>query len=244
MGRAVICQMDQFPCPCRGETPNCFRCFGTGLIPNPVPLVGRPHRDFAQAALEAESKRGKPRKKVKLSRKIISGNKEAPPHAKVDKKPQIEFTAPSYKKCPDCGLVLRSKSLGKHRRNVHGVDENGVVIDVKPASVRELQRCSVCGVMVKNQEKHFKKAHNKKRVSPSVPLQDKSSVIRSKKVQSQRKISVAQQSKQVTQAGPGNTASFRDEKLDATHGWGPAFRDHGQFGSHPSYDSMDDESTS
>lgn len=37
--------------------------------------------------------------------------------------------------------------------------------------------------------------------------------------------------------------SMPRNELDATYGWGGSWRDHGQFGSHPSYDRMDDDST-
>lgn len=36
--------------------------------------------------------------------------------------------------------------------------------------------------------------------------------------------------------------SAKDGNADPTENWGGAFRDHGRFGSHPSYDGMDDES--
>ena len=36
----------------------------------------------------------------------------------------------------------------------------------------------------------------------------------------------------------------RPANLDAQRLWGSAFRDHGQFGSHPSHDDMGDESFS
>ena len=32
----------------------------------------------------------------------------------------------------------------------------------------------------------------------------------------------------------------QQDKLDATNGWSGSFRDHGQFGSHPSFDASDD----
>ena len=48
--------MDSYPCACGGENPNCFRCDGTGMIAKFLPAIGRPHRNFAQAASEFAAK--------------------------------------------------------------------------------------------------------------------------------------------------------------------------------------------
>ncbi len=237
--------MDQFPCPCGGETPNCFRCFGTGLIPSPVPIVGRPPRDLAQAAREIEAKNGKVRRKIKVRPK--SGNRvvkvvsEVPVRAAA--KPAALPAAPSYKKCPHCGLVLRSKQMGKHLLNVHGIDATGALICVKVAIAKEPTQCSLCGVMVKNQKKHLKKAHPKGSTQRTAPGRENIGRGGGKKSRQSTSMKGPISSKQSLDSASGTNGSDRDAAMDAKYRWGGSFRDHGQFGSYPSHDNMDDESS-
>lgn len=197
--------MDTFSCTCRGENNNCFRCFGTGLVDRPLPEVGRPHRNLAEAAARNES--------TKQART---------PCAQRKKKAQLNTYVkqlPVYIKCPDCGEVVRH--LNKHQRLRHHTTVNAEV-----RRVVNLTRCQKCGVMVKNLSKHQKKVHGKGSEELRIAARKKS-----------RPIQGTSQVENPTSLAVGET-----RERDAKHGWGGAFRDHGQFGSYPSHDDMDDES--
>ncbi len=249
--------MDTFPCPCRGENSSCFRCFGTGLLEKPLPEVGRPPRNLAEAAASSNSTK----------------NYQAPrPHRK---KKALTDTyigqLPVYRKCPDCGVVVRH--LNKHKRLRHDTTVN---TELRPTA--NLTKCQECGVMVKNLLKHKKKAHgiagersqatarNKPKLgqiipqvaqhSPSGGNRSGSSLIQANKssvvnqfTSRTRKNSAVEKHKDQDIEGHTSpkkylmlTDSDADIKRDAKYGWGGAFRDHGQFGSYPSHDDMDDES--
>lgn len=203
--------MDTFSCTCRGENSNCFRCFGTGLVEKPLPGVGRPHRNLAEAAAAAAA-----------AGKNESTKQDRAPRARRKKKAQLNtYVAqlPIYIKCPDCGEVVRH--LNKHKRLRHDATVN--------AEVRRtvtLTKCQKCGVLVKNLSKHQKKAHGNGSEDSRVAAKKKSKPIQG-----------------TTQVENLTSFAVRETReRDAKHGWGGAFRDHGKFGSYPSYDDMDDES--
>lgn len=126
---------------------------------------------------------------------------------------------PVYIKCPDCGEVVRH--LNKHKRIRHDTTVNA---KMRPSP--QLTKCQKCGVMVKRLSKHQDKAHGNGSEESRVAARKKS-----------RPIQGTFQVENLSSSAVGET-----RERDAKHGWGGAFRDHGQFGSYPSHDDMDDES--
>ena len=177
----------------------------------------------------------------RIGRKAIPGRRQAHRNlaeavarneiAKQDRAPRVHrkkksqlytnvIQLPVYTKCPDCGEVVRH--LNKHKRLRHDITVNAKML---PAP--HLTKCQKCGVMVKHLSKHQDKVHGNGSEESRVAARKKSR-------QSQGTFQVENLS---------SSAVTETRERDAKHGWGGAFRDHGQFGSYPSHDDMDDESS-
>jgi len=185
--------------------------------------------------------------------------------------PQDPYPRPRFI-CSHCGVKLISAArLEKHTLKVHPIDDasskkilpiskppkrTGFIQSKPPAQHENIAAsnkvgcpCHLCSAVMKNKQRllaHINRVHG------SIPASKKS-----KKLQrsTSKKLSGTNSSKR-TNALEKNTFSRstgnseirsvyeRPEKMDATRGWGGSFRDHGQFGSYPVHDSMDDESFS
>lgn len=130
--------------------------------------------------------------------------------------------------CPQCGAL--TTRLARHLRKVHG--ESGPAQD-RPAllassGTSRLVRCPICTCTVREDhlERHSRKVHhlrgNEARRQIASPVEP----------------SPTNQTLRTAQASEPAT----ERVLDATRDYYAAYRDHGQFGSHPSHDGYDDES--
>lgn len=236
--------MDLFPCPCSGENQRCFRCEGTGLLPQAALSVGRPHRNLAQAAINQEAKARESRKKRKRrDQKQVGGQSARAGKISLNGTAKsIQISAPSYKKCPHCGKVMRSKQLKQHILKVHGIGLSVAIPDINLSASKQLCICPLCGVEVIKLEKHFKKVHsstseNQATTAPSVHSREKSQQARV--IIDRHTDSLVNRSDSIYSGISGRKGA----QMDAKFGWGGSFRDHGAFGSYPSHDAMDDESS-
>lgn len=284
--------MDTLPCSCGGENSNCFKCFGTGLVPSAAGSLGRPKSaaipspSFSKSGVRKRAKPAQSQKGPSLAGSLSSG------------KPFKPVAAKTY--CPICLQVIPTGTLRAHRRWAHPTAQE---LEARPASFEPQQptvkppqvTCPFCNCSVRRLDKHIRKAHGdaipdadrrslvislnskacakcqftsediptmfshlvkshgiatvgstvKKRV-PNERAQ-KPPGIKADNLEAQRRTSRVPKGETHPRQGPHDHDRFAQEtqtqKLDAKYAWGGTYRDNGSFGSYPSHDSMDDESS-
>lgn len=237
--------MDNKPCTCGGDNPNCFKCFGTGMVPDRPRVKQASTGSAFGSALHCGNCGIRRRKGVShLCMPMFSLGIER--HEKPVRGPAPErlpmgsvvgqFGRPAPR-CPICGSTVL-KNMNRHLSKVHAM-----LVDL-PSNPRPAKRfghdgrpvavvegrgypCSMCHVRAETPlvlAAHKLKAHRvrpgRQQLPTSAPAQHGGTGI----------------------SGPLVNSPSR-ESLDATHRWGGSFRDRGQFGSHVGYDDMDDESS-
>lgn len=133
--------------------------------------------------------------------------------------------------CSICGVAVTR--IKKHMSRAHSEEKNkqSLLVAVKQAPNSQLCKCPYCVSFVRQDrlDVHIKKIHKigtqGTQVSPKAPIRRKS-----------------QQAKHQQQATSGTDSSCENRSMDATRDYYARYRDNGQFGSHPSHDSFDDES--
>jgi hypothetical protein len=133
--------------------------------------------------------------------------------------------------CPLCGVGVLVTRLTKHISKVHSetATAQSLAVAAKPTSKPELCKCPCCSSLVRQDrlDAHIRKIHKAaSKASPQAPIQRK-----------------LQQTKHQKQLTPSVSNGCQDRSMDATRDYYALYRDNGQFGSHPSHDSFDDEST-
>jgi hypothetical protein len=221
------------PCSCGGENEKCFRCFGTGMF-----TPGR-NSDRDKVRQRSGHSAGKRAKTAAMSAPTIQ--------------------AKQWEKCPHCGVVV--SKLARHLKKAHHAtfdlkppftqllieDEaknkpvkqairrsspesrQGVVLVQDATSIRF--RCPKCRCTAPNEiqlQSHIVGSHGKEVLNLYLSAKGGAVTLSSPK------------------PAPNAPAppNLSEPNLDATKGWSGSFRDYGQFGSHPAFDSMDDESSS
>lgn len=146
--------------------------------------------------------------------------------------PRSERKNPSLHVCPVCAVQV--KNLEKHAMKT-GHGPMGSLFDKAVARSKDLTnqrppdafKCPHCPANFPNATQlasHVVGSHGK-RAFQNLGYQERSSSIRP------------------PDACPPGPMFERSTNMDAKHGWGGSFRDNGQFGSYPSHDGMDDESS-
>lgn len=130
------------------------------------------------------------------------------------KSPKPARVSPTLVRCPHCGMTVRR--IDKHLKKVHGAQAS----EVTPQA--GLVKCPHCPSFVREDRlnRHFQRVHQ----GPVFPAP--SHFVGSR----------------ATESSSGHKADAAQPSLDATRDYAHSFRDHGQFGSHPSHDDFDDES--
>lgn len=243
-------------CVCAGSNENCRFCGGTGTLPD---LLGDALADSLQRLVLEPGARGTSKVRGRLvshrvrarrsssqinlircpegcgaflnPRKVarhlskVHGRPSTPPQKQEDPIPVIGVPS---KRLDSPAAVNRPKSASapKVRANVRPVTEN---IETAARQLAKLRRarssfevCPVCKARLKatRLEKHLRKVH-RKRVS-------RSPIVHSAK----------DPTRQAT-----TLVAPRDKNLDATKLYAHPCREQGRFGSHPSHDGFDDESS-
>lgn len=254
------------PCSCGGENPNCFKCWGTGMVESKLspPKTKEAYRG-ARVATEMDRlpKIACPRC-GKSVRGLEAHLRDVHGQASSNNKPTLSGCANSH------GSLVGPKANPRPKQKL------GL-----PAFVyAKLSVCSVCGAVVKNLSRHFNEAGHKPApdtladaTPPSVARLSKgpSTLMACPKCNARfpNKTQLSSHvlgthgrkaffqlnfddSRQWKNGGRGaavgpttNVGTQVDQgpSLDAKKHWGHSFRDHGQFGSYPSHDDMDDESS-
>jgi predicted RNA-binding Zn-ribbon protein involved in translation (DUF1610 family) len=240
------------PCSCGGENENCFRCFGTGLFTpgkdagERIPGTYRAQRSGGMSAPTSTKNLRKCPECGQMVRRmdrhirrvhrtlesdvaVLVALKRKPVKAPV---PVVAKAARPLHRCPDCGAMV--KSLEKHRkkaRHAKRIAAGGAPSrPAKPKRASALA-CPAC-----------------KFVAPSLTqLQSHIFGCHGRRAFAQFQTFLASQPRSAG-SGPRSNAPVvsdddRERRMDASYGAGGSFRDYGQFGSHPGYDGMDDESS-
>jgi len=136
-----------------------------------------------------------------------------------------KFAVPTKKglECPKCALVVMD--LSTHLRSVHGIGNSGAKAQSAAPERTGLCKCPRCGVRVKAEKlkRHIRNVH--KFVKTKVGKRRGGEIVWTEETKQR-----------------GFQTDAEQRRLDATREYAQKFRDHGQFGSHPSHDGFDDES--
>lgn len=249
------------PCSCQGNNANCFKCWGTGLTGPSVPgpqasgryLGAKPirmrlqqpdaasewiHCSICNAQLKNLDKhlRKVHTQKTATPRQIstpISAPAPALTHVPTST-PKVERKAAlpgSY--CPTCGAIV--KNLRKHLlKTGHGKVAGRASSSAQtfPNGALARFKCPKCRVVLPAETQLASHLYGSHRIRYTL----------SKEAALQTSAKYQGNAMRFYPPQVPTTNSNQGPQLDATRGWGHAFRDNGQFGSHPSHDAMDDES--
>lgn len=220
------------PCSCGGSNDNCSRCFGKGevprhrVVPNYVAPLATPSSAHDDYYCDDCSFRGTALA-LMHHRRTVHGDAQSRSNTLTkSQRRKKKKRGASMQRCSGCGLWLLRATANDHvckSRKANTQAEGG------------WQRCGICGANLKHLVRHMNKVHRdvarkqKRRTAKKMNaggLESRSSAIDRWK----QEIEDSQ-----PLCGPN---------LDATKDYAHAYRDQGMFGSHPSHDGFDDESTS
>lgn len=265
--------MENYPCTCGGENPSCFRCDGTGLVAShalplrsdgrvrplpkneeilPPPTVTKPK------AAEIKSQAEKAYLCPKCKEWFFDAS-DFIRHARTfHPKPKVKQNKPAKPKQNDLRQVERTpnEQPKNNLQTLEQMKETQRLLDDARSSLKKLRRsfpqahlCENCLVLFKTVgelKSHQKSTHEITPSRATIAPKKKKKVRGSAAKQSE----TTDQKQRKTEKFPfvqsmGYTKEQRamEHRMDATFGMGGFARDHGQFGSSPSYDGMDDESS-
>lgn len=171
--------------------------------------------------------------------------------------------------CPHCRIkLINFARLEKHIGKVHLVEsmsanlvkpnltpviDDGVVSLHSSAGSQIFKdlayACQFCSAVMKNAQRlksHMIKIHQLEHNSKN-PRKTKTASSKNSPIKNSSKSTAVLKNRTSLNSESNSYLAIVNEppeRMDATKGWGGSFRDNGQFGSHPMYDSMDDESFS
>ena len=206
--------MDSAPCTCRGENSNCYKCFGTGMVPSSRRTNNI--QTSARSANGAQNRRVKPKPQVYCGKCMVPIAK-----GQVHKCMKLEQSAVPKFRRPVCSYCNKSVKVNL-QAHIRGAHPGKVLL---AATIVKPNTCSICRIVAETPlvlRVHKERAHG---IFTEKHLQQQPPLVGSNK------------------GGPDTLDDNERSQRDGSYGWGGSFRDHGQFGSHPSFDPMDDESS-
>ena len=158
------------PCSCGGDNPNCYRCWGTGMVEPATRVDNGSSGTRFKAGQTTSSKPKAPKTRAQRaqsargsqgasatsgfqgSSRLIHVQPTPPPPVKQPFLPIV---------CPECGAKMGGQAgrLEKHIAKVHSPDKAALALCNSQKNARDavppvLHRCRQCGVMVKSLEQH------------------------------------------------------------------------------------------
>lgn len=206
-------------CSCGGNNTNCFKCSGTGFV-EVIQRVEAEQGVYLGALVSC------PQCSAQVSQ--LATHLNAVHSRSVSSKSVKRKKGYRAQYCVGCGRIV--KNLAEHiRKTGHGVRPGQIasVETTAPRGVAPLHKCNSCAATFPNATQlrsHTSGVHKRtsdlpaRMVKPSMSSPPSVSTI-------------------------ADRQSRPEPNLDATKNWGQSFRDHGQFGSNPDFDAMDDESS-
>lgn len=244
--------MDKVECSCKGNNPSCARCWGTGLyepqrsegLPRPtVTVMARAAAQRTKSAPQTISTPSTPAPGPESHRATTSEQRKQSRPAALARFDDGSLTVI----CGHCAKAVLASRLGKHTQRVHpgasvfpGTTET---VSIPSGMVR----CTQClSLMRRNSLARHLRLFCINRVgagsAAELPLEQPS------KTRPECEHEYSANAELSLGAEPVlSPLATEDAALAPTEGsldLGKSFRDHGQFGSHPNFDSMDDESKS
>lgn len=155
--------MDSKPCTCGGENENCFKCFGTGVVPDEgATFPGSEGGSYGMSGHCSRCGWGQD----------VGGSHRCRPMFSIANPtlPERPPLAPPPN-CAICGAEVKEKNMAKHLRQRHGGTSAVGYLAAQPAGSRPqltadsaplgaLPRCRLCGVAVpKRMSRHLRRVH-------------------------------------------------------------------------------------
>lgn len=219
--------MDIIECSCLGSNERCMHCDGTGLRPARSILPRVPRSNAQVQAVEEVGSMGADHLSHEPSPQKFASVRPISSRGSSPKLPPLLF------KCPKCPNSV--ENLEKHYLKCH-LGERLPQVMPTPLALIQSGKCPFCTLPPVDKVRllqHLKKHHGlaflpgKEIAEPtgSTPL-----------------VNPEKSPATPTEMPQDSRGALTESALDATRRWG-AFRDNGQFGSHPAHDDMDDESS-
>lgn len=220
--------MDIIECSCLGTNERCMHCDGTGLRPARSILPRVPRSTAQVQGIEAVGRKDTDHFDNENSSKGFSAAvRPISSRGAFQKLPQMLF------ECPECQNSV--ENLEKHFLKRHPGARLPQVMPT-PLALIQSGKCPFCTLrrvdrvrllqhLVEHHDLAFLRGNEPAESTESTPLTNTSK-------------NPAFEPQMPQESG----GVLPESALDATRAWG-AFRDNGQFGSHPAHDNMDDESS-
>ena len=218
-------------CVCGGSNENCRFCGGSGMLPD---RLGAALDETLHRMEEVQIHAGSGKVRPKLVSHRSKGKRVTPrvPDQPRTKRTPIRQLA-NCVICPQgCGAQLNPRRIERHLRKVHAIrtpspHQMKNLAPTRPTPMkleRKYESCSVCRVRVRTDRmtRHMRKVHNAR--------------------QSGLRATVVSSSNNRAGKSTSLVAPI-DKNLDATKLYAHSYREQGRFGSHPSHDGFDDESS-
>jgi len=239
------------PCSCGGSNENCYRCFGVGVIGGNRPSEPASKYKYVSPHRKRRTRPIVPAQQVEHRIQRVETKSRRTPNGPVQ--------------CLVCRELVRATVLGLHYSARH----SGRKL-ICEKEIRQWVTCPVCNTFVKRLEKHMRR-HEQKAVGRGAPAggtSERERLIRLGRIVPEQQPTQLAAARPATQ-GARNTLKMKPvttgrsgalerwkedltrkenpnspKNLDYTRPYPLAYRENGRYGSHPSHDGFDDESTS
>lgn len=233
--------LDSEPCSCGGDNPNCFRCWGTGMY------RGKSFKGSSRGKSSAGSSQGAYLGSV-ASGASLTQCRECGAYVSglLEHLQQAHGPAASKKEDQSAGgKTTRGKTLWLTPRQARsGTPKKRPGILMSPEV--KCPKCTASFPNITQLGSHVIGSHGL-RAFYALDLQAPRSQVQpgAKKKRAKAKKNRSEPGRvppPVERGSASPDSAAQEQRLDAKLYWGHSFRDHGQFGSYPSHDDMDDES--
>lgn len=244
--------MELIECSCLGGNENCYKCYGKGFIENNSESWPKKNSaTFKKCTLPSSIKMAKGKSDYTGYSYFFVRNTDGSLEKMEAYAPVVKEVIPEFVSCKYCGGKVKNKSLINHFKKYHAESYELDTISTKkgdgltnkpPLTKSKKSRnskkntintlCKICKCKLKlsNLGKHLEKVHKLhfRENKPSLNPEDL-------KIFDNDLLANLQ---------PEITEKFFDlgnfDRLDSTKGYAHAFREHGQYGSHPVHDDYDE----
>lgn len=231
--------LGSMPCPCGGDNPNCFRCWGTGMY------GVKSSEDSAQEAYLGTRVSGPSLTQCRECGAYVSGLLAHMQQAHGPK-PRKKVRQSPEGKTKESKTILLAPSLARAGSSPKKSPKRSPKISgLRVSPELKCPKCKAAFPNVTQLRSHVIGTHGLKAFygldlqATRSQEQHGAEQNRSKSKKNRSEPSRVPPTVEKKSASPDSAA--QEHRLDAKRYWGHSFRDHGQFGSYPSHDDMDDE---